>query len=141
MRNVIYLVTSPLSKRDYDRFGIETWIERGWNVMVLDFTKFSKPDYWDHIKGDEISYNFEGLNIFSNKKDAYKSLRQLNRKTLFIDFLESNSVGRNIKNYVKKIGPVLRCCLGCYPNAKSSFVGKIKTVLSNPSIVFPYFRC
>ena len=41
---VVYLVSSPLSDRDFNRFGIGRWIERGFNVKVLDFTMLLKPN-------------------------------------------------------------------------------------------------
>ena len=46
MRVVIYLITSPLSKRNYNRFGIQRWLDRGWEVKVFDFTKFLKSEIY-----------------------------------------------------------------------------------------------
>ena len=63
---VIYLITQPLSDRNYDRFGIRYWLERNWKVKVYDFSMLLYPIYWDFVKGYEISCNFNGLYIFDD---------------------------------------------------------------------------
>ena len=136
MKNIVFLVTAPLTKRDYDRFDIINWINKGWTVKVFDFTKISKPDYWVHVKGDEITYNYEGLTIFSSKNYAYDAIKKIPIGTFFIDFLESNRIGYNVRKYVKKIGPIIRYNLGCYPIPNKSTIEKIKSVLTNPSLLF-----
>jgi hypothetical protein len=40
---IIYLIESPFNKRDYERFGIETFIQDGFEVYVWDFTPFLRP--------------------------------------------------------------------------------------------------
>ena len=46
-RIVIYLLSQPLSYRNYERFGIRFWLERDWEVKVFDFTLLLYPIYWD----------------------------------------------------------------------------------------------
>ena len=86
-RQVVYLITSPLSKRDYDRFGIQRWLDRGWEVKVFDFTKFLKPEFWDYVDGTALSIGFKGLNIFEDEYSALSSIRQLKAGVVFIDII------------------------------------------------------
>jgi hypothetical protein len=88
---VVYLITSPLSKRDYDRFGIQCWLDRGWEVKVFDFTKFLKPEFWNFVDGTTLSIGFKGLNIFEDEYSALSSVRQLKAETVFIDIISSSS--------------------------------------------------
>ena len=88
---VVYLITSPLSKRDYDRFGIQLWLDRGWEVKVFDFTKFLKPEFWSYVNGTTLSIDFEGLNIFEDENSALSSIGQLKAGAVFIDLISSSS--------------------------------------------------
>ena len=76
-RQVVYLITSPLSKRDYDRFGIQRWLDRGWEVKVFDFTKYLKPEFWSYVNGDKLSVDFNSLKIFEDEKSALASVKAL----------------------------------------------------------------
>ena len=75
-KHVVYLVTSPLSKRDYNRFGIQHWLDRGWEVKVLDFTKFLKPKFWDYVDGTTLSIVFKGLTIFEEEYSFHSPLSE-----------------------------------------------------------------
>jgi hypothetical protein len=52
-RSVIYLIEQPLDERNYDRFGIQTWIDRGWRVEVWDLTPLSHPRVWREHRGQQ----------------------------------------------------------------------------------------
>ena len=95
-KQVIYLITSPLSKRDYSRFGINRWLDRGWNVKVFDFTKFLKHEYWDYVDGESQSVDFEGLTIFEDIKSAIDSLENQEDGTVFIDIVSSSEAEQKI---------------------------------------------
>ena len=91
-RQVVYLITSPLSKRDYDRFGIQRWLDRGWDVKVFDFTKFLKPEFWSYVNGDKLSFDFGGLKIIEDENSALKLIENLEGKTVFIDIIGSTGI-------------------------------------------------
>ncbi len=35
-KRVVYLIEQPLDERNFQRFGIQAWIDRKWNVEVWD---------------------------------------------------------------------------------------------------------
>ena len=86
-RQVVYLINFPLSKRNYDRFGIQRWLDRGWKVKVFDFTKILKPEYWVYVGGEQLSYGYHGLKIVEDEISALTLLDSLKEGTIFIDNL------------------------------------------------------
>ena len=118
---VVYLITSPLSKRDYDRFGIQRWLDRGWEVKVYDFTKFLKPKFWDYVDGTTLSIGFKGLNICEDEYSALSSVRQLKAETVFIDIISSSSrAEQKTRQAAKKKGIILKLRLGYFPVKQSA---------------------
>lgn len=138
---VVYLITSPLSKRDYERFGVQRWLERKWKVKVFDFTKLLKPKYWDYVNGDKLKIDFDGLKIFEDEKSALASIEALEEGTLFVDFLQSSRAEQKIRKAAQRKGVTLKCKLGTLPTALTNFSFKlfriIQIILKHPKMVFP----
>jgi hypothetical protein len=140
MRVVIYLITSPLSKRNYNRFGIQRWLDRGWEVKVFDFTKFLKPEFWDYVDGHKLSCEFEGLEIIEDKKSALSSICQLKAGVVFIDLIGSSRFELKIRHATKKKGVRIKLKLGSLPSKQSDgsiFFNIVQNALKNPVGFFP----
>jgi len=72
---IIYFIESPFNQRDYERFGIETFIQDGFDVFVWDFTPFLHPEVYRKVKvPDPISY--EKYRQFLTKKEAIFAIRK-----------------------------------------------------------------
>jgi len=140
-KQVVYLITSPLSKRDYDRFGIQRWLDRRWNVKVFDFTKFLKPEFWDHVDGKKLSIAFEGLTIFDDLDSALSSIENLEDGAVFIDLLHTSSgTPQQMRHAAKKKGVSLKLKLGSLPNMQSDgliFYNIVQKALKDPVGFFP----
>jgi hypothetical protein len=137
---VVYLIISPLSKRDYDRFGIQRWLDRGWEAKVFDYTKFIKPKLWDYVDGTGLSIDFEGLNIFEDEKSALSSIRQLKTGVVFIDLISSSRAEQKTRRVAHKKGVMLKLKLGSLPVAQfdsSIFSNMAQKALNNPFGFFP----
>jgi len=137
MRVVIYLITSPLSTRDYERFGIQRWLDRGWYVKVFDYTKFLAPQFWDYVDGDKLSCEFEGLEFFEDEKSALSSIHNLKSGVVFIDFISSifEQKSRKIRCATKKKGVSIHLKLGSVPNKQSDgliFFNIVQKALKDP---------
>ena len=81
-KQVIYLISSPLSLRDFKRFDVQNWIDHGWKVKVFDITRFLNPEFWSYIDGDKLSINFEGLTIFHNINEVLSAISNLQNKVV-----------------------------------------------------------
>ena len=80
-KQVIYLISSPLSVRDYERFGISNWINANWKVKVFDITKFYlNPDYI--LSNIEL----EKLNNFTNELKKGKPFQYIKGETEFYGY-------------------------------------------------------
>ena len=142
-RQVVYIISSPLSKREFDRYGIQRWQDRGWEVKVFDFTKFLHPEFWDHLDGLKRSVEFDGLKIVDDEKSALASFESFENGGLFIININSlNSFAdkeRKIWQAAKNKGRTLVFRLGSVAPLQvfhSKLKHKIKNALMRPSRIF-----
>jgi len=132
-KQVIYLISSPLSERDFNRFGIKNWINKSWKVNVFDFTFFLFPKFWKFINGDKLSCNFEGLKIFHNVHEAVDVLRSLENKVVFIDFLGFSAAEMQIRKAAKRTGVLIRVLSGSFPEPENKiYIFDIFDLIKNP---------
>jgi hypothetical protein len=118
-KQVIYLIGSPLSERDFKRFGIKNWLDNGWKVNVFDVTKFLFPKFWRYVEGDKLSVNFERLKTFENIKELLSALNNLQNNVVFIDFLGFSGVEMRIRKIARTHGALVRANLGSLPEPKN----------------------
>ena len=136
-KQVIYLISSPLSERDFNRFGIKNWIHKGWKVNVFDFTFFLYPKFWKFINGDKLSCNFGGLKIFQNINEALAALQSLENKVVFIDFIGFSSAEMRIRKVAQRNGAFVRVLLGSIPEHESKKnISNIFSLIKRPIIIF-----
>ena len=139
-KQVIYLITSPLSKRDYSRFGINRWLDRGWNVKVFDFTKLLKYEFWEYVNGENLSVDFDGLKIIEDEQSAFDLINSLEGGSVFIDFIHiSNRIEREIRRLVCDKGVTMKLEVGLLPikhSYQSVLLRRVKMVLSHPDYFF-----
>jgi len=138
---VIYLIAHPFTARDYDRFGVERWINRGWVVKFYDLTPLIKPKFFDYIqKKKGNSYFFDGLTIFNDEKNVITSLEKIQSRVVFVNLI--NVFCKKYKKIIKvaqKKGYIIRINLGTLPSVShqyTSFLKKIRRVLNNPKLIF-----
>jgi len=114
-KQVIYLVSSCFTKRDFERYGIKNWIKSNWQVKVFDVTSFVYTEYWRYIDGDKISYNFEGLTIFQNINEVLFALNNIKKKVVFIDILKLSKAEFIIRKAASAHGVLIKLNLGLIP--------------------------
>ncbi|MBV8974774.1 MAG: hypothetical protein JOY74_06600, partial [Sinobacteraceae bacterium] len=86
MNKVIYLIDQPLDERNYDRFGVEAWRDRGWNVEVWDLTAWANPRMWrDFADYGREPRRFGGYFVISGASDLARRLRAALPIRYFID--------------------------------------------------------
>lgn len=132
-KQVIYLISSPLGKRDFERYGIKKWINHGWKVKVFDFTKFLYPDFWKYIDGDKFSVNFEGLKIFQNFNQVLLILNNLKNRVVFIDHIGFSSIEQRIRKAACDHGVLVRLKIGSIPEPKyKKNIPNLLLLIKNP---------
>jgi hypothetical protein len=93
IKNILFLVEVPFTKRDFERFGIELLEKNGFNVIVWELTKIINPDLIkEYTPPDPVK--LLKYKIFENKKLTLKKIRNIPSDT-FVFLLVSYSQ----KNY------------------------------------------
>ncbi len=99
---IIFLVESKFCKRDYERFGIENLLKRGYkDIEVWDLSAWFRPDYSNKYKPKDLIVDENYKSIIS-KKVAMKLLKLLPSDSLFICIFRPNIKSIAIFNYLNK---------------------------------------
>jgi hypothetical protein len=70
---IIYLIGSPFNQRDYERYGVETFIQNGFDVFVWDFTPFLHPQV-DRLVIPPDPIEYKNFMRFNSKRDAIAAI-------------------------------------------------------------------
>jgi hypothetical protein len=90
INKIVYQFPYPFEKRDYDRFGVETFVNSGFDVRVWDMTDYFVPDYRRRAKANPDPVDFAGLLLFSQLDDILKAVNGLDRNAFVFNFLSVN---------------------------------------------------
>ena len=82
-KNVVYLIASPFTFRDYTRFGVDAWINRGWNVLVLDFTKLLSKNFQCHVSAERPLVEFSGLIDVNTADEVFSELMKFRGRLFY----------------------------------------------------------
>ena len=133
---VIYLINSPLTKRDFSRFGIQNWINFGWKVRVFDITKILYPNLLHDLDERNEIKEFDGLTIFQKTNHLFFELNKLKNKLLFIDLLGISIKENKIRKIAKTYGAIVEINLGSIPDPQTSSIWEKIILLKRPIIFF-----
>jgi len=86
---VIFLIESAFNRRGYHRFGFDILINRGFEVVILDFTPYLRPKYFnDYVPPDIIDYT--NHYFIHGKNDAESYLNQIDGVSIVVALLAVN---------------------------------------------------
>ena len=138
-KNVTYLIRSPLSLRDYTRFGIDEWKNRGWNVRVFDFTKILNQRFWSYVGGDQLTHRFSGLTVFETAKEAINEIEKIESNSVFVDLLGENFSELKFKALAKQ-RKIIQLNLGHHPGIEvaQTLFKKIQRAVLHPEVLFQF---
>jgi hypothetical protein len=98
MRKIIYLIEQPLDERNFDRFGIQRWIDRAWTVEIWDFTPLAHPAVWrDFLESKRPLSEFPGYFPIASKSQLKKRYAALGNVDYFVDFTGEGYVTLRVK--------------------------------------------
>ena len=125
-KRVIFLVAHPFQKRDFERFGIQNWINHNWKVNIYDLTKILNKYFWEYIDGHRISINFKGLIIFENMDEILTKLSNSEETTVFINQLGNSFNEKRILRLAQKFGILINLRINSIPKIKSNNISRDK---------------
>ncbi len=117
MSKIIYLIDQPLDEWNYGRFGIQTWIDRGWEVEVWDLTLWAHPLFWQHFmeSGRKLK-EFAGYFPISLKSQLDDRFSKLEKVRYFIDLTGDNFYSVRVKMRLIQMGAIrVVCATGSIP--------------------------
>lgn len=122
MRTILYLIDQPLDERNYERFGIQAWKQRGWEVEVWDLTPLSYPRVWQaFIESGHKLQEFAGYFPVASKSHLEQRLSALPRIEYFIDLtLDSYYSIRAKLSLAQKGAKRVICATGSIPEPDRS---------------------
>jgi len=104
---ILYLIEQPFDERNYDRFGIQSWIEAGWTVEVWNLMPFASLRTWEAIRTAASAVRaFDGCVTFTSKRDLQKRLGDHGKIDFFVDFTGDNRVTVAVKRRLARNGAV-----------------------------------
>lgn len=129
MSKIVYLIEQPLDERNYERFGIQTWIDRGWDIEVWDLTPLSYPQAWQNfIESGRKLRSFDGYFCITSTLELKCRYYDLEKIRYFIDLTGDHFHSIRIKRYLANMGAT-RCihALGSIPLSikRNDLKGKI----------------
>jgi hypothetical protein len=135
IRKVVFLIQQPLDPRNFERFGIATWLDRHWNVEVWDLTPLAQPQAWRDFQhsGREIS-RFEGNFPIASRVDVRKRLASAQPIDYFIDLAGHDPHSMWAKRRLVRAGVRRVVLTGSIPlpdeAANPSLVSKVRSALA-----------
>ncbi len=105
MNKVVYLIEQPLSIWNYNRFGIQNWLDRGWNIEVWDLTQFLNPVIFETFKNNNVEIKkFDGYIPISSESILKQQCSVVNKPAYYVDCIANHSPHARIKKYLAQIG-------------------------------------
>jgi hypothetical protein len=85
IKKIIYLVSSPFSRRDHDRFGVDIVKNNGFDVEVWDLTPIIDKETYKATKvPDPVNYKQANCRLFLNRDDLNSRIKEIDRDSLII---------------------------------------------------------
>ena len=91
---IIYFTNVPFSRRDYERYGIEWWLDAGFSVTVLDVGYFALPardPKWDDAMYRNDSFD---LSVLRRKSELKRYRAMLADASLIVDLTTAHGHSR-----------------------------------------------
>jgi hypothetical protein len=100
-RKVIFLLCQPLDERNFERFGLQLWRDKNWEVEIWDFTPFLFPDVWKKFNDEHKSIvDDKSYFLIENKSTLKILLKRKERGGIFIDLIKNTSYHYLLVKYI-----------------------------------------
>jgi hypothetical protein len=137
MSKVVYLTEQPLDDWNYDRFGIQAWIDRGWAVEVWDMTPYLYPRAWQlHFDAGGKLNAFDGCHAIASEIQLQRQFSAAGKIDCFIDLAGDSYAALRIKRRLAKSGATrVICAVGAIPviggQGNSSVIRKLRKAFAS----------
>lgn len=133
--NIIIFTEAPLSKRDYDRFGVEI-LSGYFNVHIFDCTSWLIPEYWKKLS--HVRHVVSDYNIINDYDDFKRSIKGF-EKTIAIDYLGYCNSAKSIRLVLQELN-IPRAVVRCGLNPTPEGLSKLKRISGQGNIPHKIFN-
>ncbi|HEV7611167.1 MAG TPA: hypothetical protein VGO37_04780 [Steroidobacteraceae bacterium] len=116
-KRVVYLIEQPLDERNFQRFGIQAWMDRQWNVEVWDLTPWAHPRVWQNFmeRGHSVK-KFAGYFPLKSRSELQGRLRSPTAIQYVIDLTGDTFHSVRAKLALRRMGATrVICATGSIP--------------------------
>ena len=132
MKSVVYLTDQPFDGRNFDRFGIQSWIDRGWHVEVWDMTPLAYPHVWRNRIESGLELKEHACH-FPMMSTAQLEERLLERRQAYcyVDFSANTYHCARAKLHLSNVGAKrITCCVSLIPEPENpSMLSRLGTAV------------
>jgi hypothetical protein len=100
---IVFFVESYFNQRDYERFGIETFVNSGFDVEVWDFTPFIAPDEY-RKKNVPPRFDCNNWVLYSDKQEALAAIAKLSPSCFVISLIHYELKSLGIHRLLSRAG-------------------------------------
>jgi hypothetical protein len=140
MISIIYILSNPLSKRDYARYGIENMKDAGIKYLVIDaFGLFYKSKTREKIKGPkEKSILFvNSLNNLNEILSVHKPAKVIIIAPICLDFYKIVS---NVNSLGMEVGTIKVGALPSSANSVKGYSSRISSLIKRKGILSVFIK-
>ncbi|MDB4877476.1 MAG: hypothetical protein JWM41_3922 [Gemmatimonadetes bacterium] len=136
-RRLVCLIQQPLDARNYERFGIQSWIRHGWCVEVWDLTPFLVPHVWADARASLAT--FSGYFPIASSWELEERCAAVGSVDYFLDFTGVDRRAIRAKLRLIQLGAIrITCELGSMPepsdDSRTGFLRRaIRSITSAPA--------
>jgi hypothetical protein len=133
---IVYLIEQHLDDRNYDRFGIQAWLDAGWTAEVWNLTPLSHPRAWEAIRATNTqSSPFGGYFTLESRGELERRLSDPMKVDFFVDFTGNSSATVAVKRRLTRNGAVrIVGQLGSIPafeaHPSTTFAARVRAALA-----------
>ena len=137
MKRVVYLIEQPFDERNFQRFGIQAWVDREWNVEVWDLTPWAHPRVWQNFmeRGRSLR-EFAGYFPLRSASELRRRLSSGAAIQCFIDLTGENYHSLRAKLALRSKGATrVVCVAGSIPipdsDTNRGLLPRLRNIISN----------
>lgn len=134
MKRVAYLIEQPFDDRNFERFGIQSWIDRQWDVEVWDLTPWAHPQVWEDFneRGHGLK-KFAGYFPVASSRVLQAKLRSAATFRCFVDLTGGGLHSVRAKAALKRAGAKrIVCAVGSIPvpDRHATLISRLAKIVS-----------
>ncbi|MDK2954752.1 MAG: hypothetical protein PWQ57_248 [Desulfovibrionales bacterium] len=119
-RSIVLLVENPFTQRDYERFGIDIFLKRGYRVKILQVTPITKPHVHRFVGFKKIC----DFHCIVNTLQQFQNVIEKNKNSIVISFVQYGLLSFCLFRMLSKYN--IRLCVLAFSGPFFSIKGKGK---------------